>query len=87
MRLLHEFLENYSLPLVKNNLADFNRLGLNKIHENSDKDAFDVNIEIRTMDQLGKIHEVSVPKSTHMMKKCSYIKMVNVPSSLDVSGV
>ena len=50
MRLLHEFLENYSLPLVKNNLAEFNKLGLNKIHESADKDAFDVNIEIRTMD-------------------------------------
>ena len=52
----------------------------------SDKDCFDVNVEIRTMDQLGRIHEVEVPKATHHMKKCSYIKLVNIPSQLDIAG-
>ena len=50
MRLIHEFLENYQIPTIKNNLEEFNKNGLNKIHENSEGDSFDVNVEIRTMD-------------------------------------
>ena len=50
------------------------------------RDAFNVKVECRIMDAMGKQHDFDQPPITQEIKKCSYIKLINVPSVCDISG-
>ena len=66
------------------NLAQIKSLGISKAL--NERDAFDVTLELREIDQLGKIADLSSPKISQRVDKASYIKLINVPTPLDIGG-
>lgn len=52
----------------------------------SEREAFKVRVDCSVMDQLDKQNDFDQPKATQMLDKCSYIKLINVPSPYDISG-
>ena len=49
-------------------------------------DTFDISLECRLRDQMGHTYDSSHPSILQSVKKCAYIKMINVPSMLDIQG-
>ena len=45
-----------------------------------------MSIECRIMDQMGKQFDVDLPLAAQTIDKCSYVKLINVPSPCDISG-
>jgi len=84
LRLLHEFLENQNKDLLVGNLQEARELGL--MGTLDEKQAFNVTVECRVMDQMGKYHTFDQPLAQQSLPKCSYIKLINVPSPCDISG-
>jgi len=51
-----------------------------------EREAFNCVVECRVMDQMGKQHDIDIPQASQVLPKCSYIKLINVPSVCDISG-
>ncbi len=71
-------------PVQRMNLAEIRNLGISKAL--NERDSFDTTLELREIDQLGKIADLSSPKITQRVDKASYIKLINVPTPLDIGG-
>jgi hypothetical protein len=84
LNLMHEFLWESDVPEKKQKLSEAKKMGISsKLDENK---VFDVTCELREIDQLGKIGDLSQPKVAQKVDKASYIKLINVPSLLDING-
>ena len=68
----------------KLNLIGIRENGIKKAVQ--DKNAFDVTVELTEIDQMGKIADFTEPKVTQRVERTAYIKMVNVPTPLDIAG-
>ena len=66
------------------NLAQIRSLGISMAL--NERDACDVTLELREIDQLGKIADLSSPKISQRVDKASYIKLINIPTPLDIGG-
>ena len=82
--LLHEFLESDNKAHHVGNLQDARQQGLMGTFD--EREAFSCSVECRVMDQMGKQHDIDIPQAMQELPKCSYIKLINVPSAVDISG-
>lgn len=69
----------------KSNFEAIKRNGIGRALRN--EDAFDVTVELTETDEMGKVADISKPKVTKRVEKTAYLKLINVPSCLDIAGI
>lgn len=71
---------------LKNNLKEAKNFGLDANLEN--EKSFKMTIRVKIMDNLGKMHSIESKKVIEQtMNQCAFVKLINVPSQLDINGV
>ena len=53
----------------------------------SEEFAFDVKVQCNIVDQLGNQSEQSFANIEHSVEKCAYVKLLNMPTMLDIGGM
>ena len=48
--------------------------------------SFEVDVSCKVVDQLGKQHDIDQSSAGINIKDCSYVKLVNVPTMMDING-
>jgi len=82
--LLNDYLQESESLEARLNLEGIKAHGILK--KMTDKDAFDVTVELTEIDQMGKIADLSAPKVKQRVEQAAYVKLVNVPSPYDIAG-
>lgn len=85
MGLLHDYLCEPDSIESKQNLEAIKRRGIAR--PITESEAFDVTLELTETDDLGKVADLSKPKVTERVERSAYLKLVNVPSPLDIAGL
>jgi len=52
----------------------------------SRNDTCKIDVQCCLVDQLGKQHDIGQPLANCSVARCSYVKLINVPSMVDISG-
>ena len=85
LELYHKFFQNPESEEARDDLHNATLNGMTTL--SPDAYAFDVKVQCNIVDQLGNQSEQGFANIEHSVSTCAYVKLLNVPSMLDIGGM